>query len=58
MVCLLELIFLFKNILEIDKLMLLGELKLLEFDIYVFLMSLFYIFGIILEIIFVNIFYF
>lgn len=38
--------------------MLLGELKLLEFDIYVFLMSLFYIFGIILEIIFVNIFYF
>ena len=55
LVCLPELIPLFKNIPEIDKLMPPGELKLSEFDIYVPLMSLPYIFGTTLETIPANI---
>ena len=55
LVCPQELIPLFKNIPEIDKLMPPGELQLSEFDIYVPLMSLPYIFGTTLETIPANI---
>ena len=55
LVCPLKLIPLFKNIPEIDKLMPPGELQLSEFDVYVPLMSLPYIFDTTLETIPVNI---